>query len=34
MDDHIKLKNTPLDNMTYKWDIDTIVYEDGTKEKL
>lgn len=34
MDEHIKLNNTPLDSMSYDWNIDTIVYEDGTKENL
>lgn len=27
-----KLRNTPLDKLTYDWKVDTIVYADGSKE--
>jgi len=32
MDEDIKLKNKELQNLKYKWEVNTIVYEDGSKE--
>jgi hypothetical protein len=32
MDEDIKLKNTDLENLKYKWKINTIVFDDGSKE--
>jgi hypothetical protein len=34
MSEDIKLKNTDLENLKYEWKINTIVFEDGTKEDL
>lgn len=30
----VKLRDTDLKNLKYKWDIKTIIYEDGTKESF
>jgi len=32
IDEDVKLKNTELKNLKYKWTVSTIVYEDGSKE--
>ncbi len=32
MEDDIKLRGTDLSKLKYEWDVDTIVYIDGTKE--
>ena len=32
IDEDVKLKNTELENLKYKWEIYTIIYEDGSKE--
>jgi len=34
MDEDIKLKNTELKDLKYKWEVSTIIYADGTKETL
>ncbi len=32
MDEDIKLKNTELKDLKYKWEVSTIIYADGSKE--
>ena len=32
MDEDVKLKNTELENLKYKWEVTTIIYTDGSKE--
>jgi hypothetical protein len=32
IDTRVKLKETEIRNLVYKWEVATIVYEDGTKE--
>ncbi|MDD3488113.1 MAG: hypothetical protein PHH35_02055 [Candidatus Pacebacteria bacterium] len=32
IDKDVKLKNTELQNLQYKWEVNTIIYEDGSKE--
>jgi len=32
MDEDIKLKNTELKDLKYKWEVSTIIYADGTKD--
>ena len=32
MEDEVKLRNTSLDNLKFKWDVSTIVYADDTTE--
>lgn len=32
MDEDIKLKNTELEDLKYKWEVSTIIYADGNKE--
>jgi len=32
MEENVKLKNTELENLKYKWEVKTIIYSDGTKE--
>lgn len=34
MDGHQKLKDVALEKLRYKWEVKTIVYDDGTKETL
>lgn len=34
IDADTKLKNTKLENLKYKWSIETILYADGTSEKM
>ncbi len=34
IDEDIKLRNTELKNLKYKWEISTIIYADGSKEIL
>ena len=33
IDEDIKLKNTELSKLKYDWDVDTIIYTDGSKEE-
>lgn len=32
MDEHEKFKNTAIENLKYKWEVKTIIYEDNAKE--
>jgi hypothetical protein len=32
IDEDVKLKNTELENLKYKWEVQTIIYADGSKE--
>jgi len=32
MDEDVKLKNTELKDLKYKWEVSTIIYADGSKE--
>lgn len=32
IDEDIKLRNTDLENLKYKWEVTTIIYTDGSKE--
>ena len=32
IDEDVKLKNTELQNLKYKWEVNTIIYKDGSKE--
>ncbi len=32
MDEHVKLKDTDIKNLKMKWQANTIIYQDGTKE--
>jgi len=32
IDDDIKLKNTSTENLKYAWKVDTVIYQDNTKE--
>jgi hypothetical protein len=34
MESDIKLRQTELEKMNYVFDVDTIVYKDGTKENI
>jgi len=34
MDEDIKLRNTELENLKYKWKINTVVFDDGSKENF
>ncbi len=34
MDEDIKLRNTELKDLKYKWEVSTIIYTDGSKETL
>ena len=34
MDEHQKFKNTAIENLKYKWEVKTIIYEDNAIRKV